>query len=51
MLIIATNSEAKRQDSYNNADFYQIAESYLKNGDMTDTEIALLITIFSKSSF
>lgn len=51
MLIITTNSEAKRQDSYNNADFYQIAENYLKNGDMTDTEIALLITIFSKSSF
>ena len=51
VFVIANDSEAQRQDSYNTANFYQIAENYLKNGGMTDDDIASLKTIFSKSNF
>lgn len=46
--ISAKDSAAKRQDSYKDADFSQIATDYLKIGKMDDNQINQLKTIFCK---
>lgn len=51
VLVTANDSEAQRQDSYSTVNFYQIAENYLKNGGMTDDDIASLKQYSLKVTF
>ena len=51
VLVTANDSEAQRQDGYSTANFYQIAENYLKNGGMTDDDVASLKQYSLKVTF